>query len=144
MQIMNSYSDLMIEIELVKDQIEYTKKEIKYWFGVDVDKESGIPLMGSGDHEFGLNAALIQSEKKLTSYHNLNERLKELEYAKVRMDILLEQLEGLDYKIAFKRIVEFKTHQEIADELGYSHQYIREVWTRIRTYKEHTDSIANV
>src|SRR5699024_4973812 len=116
-QIMHTYSDLVLVNALVNDKVDYTDTVSMYCLYVEVDKESGIPLMGSGDHEFGLNAALIQSEKKLTSYHNLNERLKELEYARVRMDILLEQFDGLDYKVAYKRIVEFKTHQEIADEL---------------------------
>lgn len=139
MQIMKNYSDLVTEIELVKDQIEFTKEEVRYWLGVDLDDGKGVPLAGAGDHKFGINAALIQSDKKIASYQGLRDRLKELEYAKVRMDILLEKFEGLEYKIAYKRIVEFKTHQEIADELGYSHQYIRELWSRIRTNTQHTD-----
>ncbi|MBU8661736.1 hypothetical protein KM912_16100 [Virgibacillus pantothenticus] len=58
------------------------------------------------------------------------------------MDMLMEQFQGLDYKIAYKRIVESKTNQEIADDLGYSHQYIKERWLKIKTYTEHTEPIA--
>ncbi|MBU8568862.1 hypothetical protein KM914_21080 [Virgibacillus pantothenticus] len=54
----------------------------------------------------------------------------------------MEQFQGLDYKIAYKRIVESKTNQEIADDLGYSHQYIKERWLKIKTYTEHTEPIA--
>ncbi|GGJ86059.1 hypothetical protein GCM10007063_05710 [Lentibacillus kapialis] len=142
MQIMKSYSDLIIEIELVKDQVEFTKREIEYWTGVDMDKEQGIPLDSKGTHKYGLNASLYQTDKKINSYHQLKDRLKHLEYAKVRMDILMEKLSGIDYKIAYKRIVEHKTHQEIADELMYTHQYIREKWARIKTYTQHTENIA--
>ena len=143
MQIMRSYSDLITEIELVKVQIEYTKRELKYWFGIDLDEDQGVPLGSIGTHKFGMNASLIQSDKKITSYQKLNKRLKELEYSKVRMDMLLEQFKGLDYKIAFKRIVELKSHKQIADDLGYSHQYIRERWVKLKTYKQPTDTIAN-
>ncbi|WP_077704988.1 hypothetical protein [Virgibacillus dokdonensis] len=141
MQIMKSYADMLIEIEIIEDQIELVTKELKYWFGIDLDKEKGIPLGGSGSHKFGAQASLIQADKKIKTYHKLTEQLKELKFAKVRMDMLMEQFKGLDYKIAYKRIVESKTHQEIADDLGYSHQYIKERWLKIKTYTEHTEPI---
>ncbi len=50
----------------------------------------------------------------------------------------IEQLEGLDYKIAYYRIVEGLTHKEIANELGYTEQYIRERWSKLKTYKQPT------
>ena len=135
---MESYSDLVTEIKLIKEQITLTEKEIEYWFGIDLSEGKGVPLSGIGSHKFGANTSLIQADKKINTYQRLKERLKELEYAKVRMDILLEKLAGLDYKIAYKRIVEMKKHKEIADELGYTEQYIRERWARIKTYKEPT------
>lgn len=132
MLIMESYSDLQTEIELIKEQIELTKKELEYWFGIDLDDEKGVPLGGIGSNKYGANTSLIQADKKVKTYRKLKSRLKELEYAKVRMDILMERLAGLDYKIAYMRIVEMKKHKEIADELGYTEQYIRERWSRIK------------
>lgn len=143
MQIMRTYADVLNEIEIIKDQIAFTKKELKYWFGIDIEEEFGIPLGGKGSFKYGANTSVIQADKKVKSLWRLEEKLKQLEYAKARWDILIERLEGLDYKIAYKRIVESKTHQQIADELGYSHQYIRDRWSKIRTYTQPTDTIAN-
>lgn len=137
---MKTYLDTITEIELVKDQIAFTKRELEYWFGIDVDEEMGIPLSGIGSHKYGANTSIVQADKKIKSLQELQLKLKELEYAKVRWDMLLEKLEGLDYKIAYKRIVEAKTHQEIAKELGYSCDYIRERWSKLkRTHTQPTD-----
>jgi DNA-directed RNA polymerase specialized sigma subunit len=135
MLIMQSYADLRTEIALLKEQITLVEKELNYWLGIDLTDEKGIPLGGTGSHKFGTNTSIIQADKKLHTYQKLKTRLKELEYAKVRMDILLEQLEGLEYKIAYYRIVEGLTHKEIANKLGYTEQYIRERWSKIKTYK---------
>ena len=49
------------------------------------------------------------------------------------------------YKIAYKRIVESKTHREIAEDLNFSEQYIRKRWMDIKRVNKHTtDTIANV
>jgi len=140
---LNTYADVAREIEIIKDQVDFIKNELQYWFGIDLDKEKGIPLQSKGARRYGINTAIKQAEKKFNNLKELENRLQELEYAKVRWDMFLEQFEGLDYKIAYKRIVESKTHQEIADELGYTHQYIRKRWMELRNNKESTDTIAN-
>lgn len=141
MQIMVSYADLLTESEVLKDQIAFTKKELEYWFGVNIDTDKGVPLDSTGSFKFGTETALIQSDKRLKTYHKLTKRLQEVEYAIVRMDMMIEKFDGLDYKIAYKRIVEVKTHQEIANDLGYSHDYIRTRWSRIKPHKQHTESL---
>ncbi|WP_373894450.1 hypothetical protein [Virgibacillus sp. CBA3643] len=141
MEIMHNYSDLLTEIELTKEQIDYTEKELEYWFGIDLKEGKGIPFDGVGGYKFGINAALEQTDKKVTSLSRLQKRLKELEYTRVRTEMLLEKFEGLEYKIAYHRIVNNMTHQEIADELRYSHQYIKERWARLKTYKEPTETV---
>ncbi len=140
MEIMQSYSDLLTEIAIVKEQIELVQRELKYWFGVDVQLGSGIPLGGAGSGKFGANTSLIQGDKKIMVLRKLQKRLKDLEYAKTRIDILIEQFEGLDYKIAYLRLVKHLSHKEIAEELEYTEQYIRKRWSRIRVNKEATQT----
>ncbi|MBU8568861.1 hypothetical protein KM914_21075 [Virgibacillus pantothenticus] len=65
MQIMRSYADMLVEIEIIEDQIELVTKELKYWFGIDLNKERGIPLGGSGSYKFGAETSLIQADKKI-------------------------------------------------------------------------------
>ena len=141
MLVMESYSDIKTEIELIKEQIDFTEKEIEYWFGIDLKEGKGIPFSGVGAYEFGTNASLEQTDRRVNSYRQLKRRLRNLEYAKIRMDMHMERLEGLDYKIAYRRIVELKAHNEIAKELGYTEQYIRECWARIKTYNQPTQPI---
>lgn len=140
MQIMKKYSDLLTEIEIIEEQIRLTERELEYWFGVDKDGH-GVPLGGTGSHKYGANTSIIQAKKKIGSLEKLNARLKELEYAKVRQDMLLEKLEGLEYKIGYRRIVDNMTHREIASELGFTEQYIRKKWSETKSNKEATDTI---
>lgn len=135
------YKDVLREIDLIQDQLFYTKQELKKWFGMDIDTGKGIPLDGYLSHKFGANAALIQANKKLKYIHRLNSRLYMLNKTREHWENIINSFEGLDYKIAYYRIVHDMTHQEIADLLNYSHQYIKERWSRIKTYKQPTDSI---
>jgi hypothetical protein len=118
---MHNYADLLIEIDVIREQIRFTELDLENW---SFDGKFGA--------KFGANTSLIQSEKKLTSLGLLRERLDKILEAKERIETLLNRFDGLEYKIAFKRIVEHKTHQEIADELGYSHQYIKETWANAK------------
>ena len=137
---MHNYSDLLTEIDIVKEQIELTERELEYWFGVN--SKGGIPLGGKGSMKFGANTSLIQGEKKMTSLEKLQDRLNNLEEAKERLETLFKRFEGLDYKIAYKRIIECKTHKEIGKELGYTEQYMKERWARIKTYEQPTDILS--
>ena len=135
------YKDVLREIDLIQDQIFYTKQELKRWFGVDADTGEGVPLSGILSHKYGANASLIQANKKIKYINRLERRLYMLEKTKDHWESIMKSFEGLDYKIAYYRIVHDMTHQEIADILNYSHQYIKERWSRIKTYKQPTDSI---
>lgn len=139
---MKSYSDLLTEIEIVKDQIELTESELEFWYGINQDG-NGIPLGGKGSHKYGANTSVIQAKKKQKSLDKLNKRLKGLEYAKVRQDMLLEKFEGLEYKIAYLRIVENKSHKEIAVELNFTEQYIRRKWMESKSNIHATDTLEN-
>jgi len=44
LQIMKNYSDLLTEIDIIKDRIEMTEQELEYWFRIDKDG-NGIPLV---------------------------------------------------------------------------------------------------
>ncbi len=137
MEIMNNYSDLLTEIEIIKDQINLTEKDLEYWFGEE------IPFDSKGCEKFGIDTALEQTEKMRRSLNKLYTRLEYHEQTKERLERLFNRFEDVDYKIAFKRIVEIKTHQQIADELGYTHDYIREKWAKLKrkTHNEPTETL---
>lgn len=121
MVIFENYADLIADIETTKDQLKVVEHEIEYWeFG------------GEGGHLFGANASLNQLEKKNKAKNKLIDRLDYLERNRRRIDMLLQRFTGLDYKIAYLRICENMTHKEIAEELDYSHQYIKERWAKMK------------
>ena len=122
MDIMHNYSDLLTEIEVIKDQIKITESQIDYWWIGNVRNK-----------KIAANTSIEQTEKLVNSLDNLRERLDMLERAKTRVERLMQQFEGLDYKIAYKRIIECRTHAEIADELGYTEQYIRKRWMDLKS-----------
>ncbi len=128
MQIMHSYSDILSEIEVIKTQLEITNAEIEYWY-----------LDGGGAAKLGANASIIQVEKLVQSRNKLFDRLETLERARTRTELLMEKFEGVEYKIAYMRIVECKTHKEIAGELGYEEQTIRKRWSRMKCHEMATD-----
>ncbi|MBN6205556.1 hypothetical protein JYK21_03750 [Ralstonia pickettii] len=130
MQIMHSYSDILSEIEVIKAQLEITNSEIEYWY-----------LDGKGSHKYGANTSLIQIDKLINSRNELFQRMETLKRAKERTEKLMQRFEGIEYQIAYKRIVECKTHKEIADDLGYSPQYIRKIWMNMKSNKEATDRL---
>lgn len=57
------------------------------------------------------------------------------------MRLSIEGLEGVQYKIARLRVIEGMTYQEIADELGLTHGYVRQVSSK--TNKQRTDILKN-
>lgn len=117
MQIMHSYSDMLREIEILKDQIDITNKEIDLWF-----------IDGNYAEKYGVNSSIKQVDKLIASRNRLYERLKHLNRAKGRAEKIIETFEGAEYKIAYFRIVECLTHKEIAHMLGYEEQTVRKKW----------------
>lgn len=143
MQLITNYSDLLTKIELIKEQIKLNELELAYWFGVKPDG-TGIPLGGKGSFLYGANTSLMQADKKIDAINSLREQLEFYEKAKSRMDVLINNLEGLDYKIAYLKIAKSMTHKEIAQELDYSEQYIRRRWMELKSNKDATDGLVNV
>jgi hypothetical protein len=135
LEIFETYNDILLEIDIIQEQIKLTENGLRYWFGIKLNpeiKSAGIPFGAPGTHRFGAIAGLIQADKTIESLNGLNERLEQLERAKKRIDDLVRQFDGLEYKISYKRYVEGKTLKETADELGYSYDYIREVMSRMK------------
>jgi hypothetical protein len=75
---------------------------------------------------------LEQSERKIKAFHKLKDRLEQLEESKKKIDLWMNDLKGLDYKVAKMKYVDGKNLKQISAELGYSYIYIREVMGRIR------------
>lgn len=81
----------------------------------------------------------VPLDKALEHYDNVVEKIREIAAEKERrtairdqIDRLLRQFQGIEMQVAYKRDIERKPLQVIADELGYSYSHISKISSRIR------------
>ncbi|WP_337983434.1 sigma factor-like helix-turn-helix DNA-binding protein [Lysinibacillus sp. C5.1] len=135
MEIMKNYADLLRIIDILKAEIEMLEVDKEYWLG----KNEQLPFASIGAEKYGLDIASQRTDR-------LNDRIVSLEtkldhYQAIEKEIRenVEKLEGLEYKIAKLRFIDGMTYQEIADELGYTHDHIRRVASKSK--KKETELI---
>ena len=126
MMIMKNYADLCRKIDIIGVQLEMLQNDLDYWFG-----KGKVPFQSRGA-KYGIGVAAENTDRVLQRIHELEKQLEFYTELKNDMDTCLNRLTGLEYKIAYMRFVEGKTYKEIADELGYSYGYIRNLATRTR------------
>lgn len=125
-----SYNDLCREIEWFKGQIEILKVERQEWW-----KRGVMP------NKVKFKNAIENIDRVGVSLDTYEKALEIREEQKSRLDNIINGFEGLEYKIAYRKYVKNMTLQEIADELGYSHDRIRHVHAEMRknsTFTSHT------
>src|SRR5699024_7458649 len=110
MVLFKTYKDLELEAEGLEDQISIIKHELYVWYGIDLDKEVALPG-GKFAHKYGMNAAIIQIDKRVRSLRIVKRDLEQVQYRMERLEKYMKQFEKLEYKIAYKRLVEGKTHE---------------------------------
>lgn len=70
----------------------------------------------------------LERAKKVDNHIYLHKnRLEEIKEQKEKIDKLLGQLEDRHYQVCYKRYVEGKTQEKIAEETGYSTRQIRKI-----------------
>lgn len=124
MLLISTYQDLIREIEIYENRLEDLYREDYALRRINYNKIE-LDVYVDRKHKLNNEVAIIQAilEDKRESQRLILEKLN--------------KLEGLEYKIAYKKFIEGKQLNEIAEELGYSYQYTREV--AAKTYKEPTD-----
>lgn len=119
--IYRTYNDLCLEINILETQIEYAMLERKrWWFG------------GKLFHEVSLDNAAARVDRQSERIKEMYLALDDRKSLKKKIDSYLASLKGVEHKVAYKRYVEGKSLKEIAKELDYSRQYIKEVSQKIK------------
>ena len=132
--IYTSFKDLCTEIELVEASIrqyERSKEALQQMANTGgPSKVKGIDysqpaVVESSPLDY---ATYLQHLQKIESHLLLHrERLKILEEDREERLRKLKSLKGLVYQVAYLREIKSMSLQEIADSMGYSYQYIKEV-----------------
>lgn len=137
MDVVKSYKDLCEEIEIWKERVKAYKAEIRALkklakvygpsdiAGIDYSQPKVQKTCQMGFEEF-----LIRLQKLENHIYIHEEAIKNMEKCRKNMEERIKRLKGIDYKVVYLRDIEGKSLVEIADELGYSYDYIKEISAR--------------
>lgn len=146
--ITKSFKDLCIEIEILETRINSYENQLKelekqgkiYGPGEVTATDYSEPhVQSSGQIAF---EKYLELSSRILNHIYLHEtRLKQLIKEKEYIKDMVDKLEGLDKKVVCMNKIQGKSLKQIADELGYSYQYIKEISARNNiTYQEPTDN----
>ena len=116
-----NYNNLLIEIEEYKERLEDLRREEYGLNRIRDTHKIGVELYANKQTKLHNEKAIILSilEDKEQTLKETIERLK--------------KLEGLEYKIEYKKNIEGKSLKEIAEELNYNYCYVRRVYSKTKT-----------
>lgn len=125
------YNDLIREIDILEYQMETCLAERENWNFWGGRLSRSVPL----------DIAAERMDKLAERIEWLTERLERKKGIKAKLEKKLSELESIEYKVAFMRIVEGMTLEEIAEELNYSIGWIKKVSAKVTRNFEGTDPI---
>lgn len=135
------YNDLLIEIQLCKlrisdleTQIENIDKlMIKPPSEVKAMSYSGMPK-GSTDYT-SLDRYLMRRNENIKLLDYEVELLEQLLKQKKEQENKVKQFEGIEYKIAYLKIIKGYSYKQIAEKLDKSEQYIKNIYSKLNKLK---------
>ena len=134
MKIIKSYNELCSEIEMWESRVDSYKAQIKALNQLaKISGPSGLKgidysqpaVQSSGQLAFG--DYLFQLSQLESHIYLHEETIKNMIKSKENIKKRLKELEGIDKKVVYMRDIEKKRLSDIADSLGYSYQYIKEI-----------------
>lgn len=135
-----SYKDLCEEIEIWKERLKTYEIQLKAIVKLaKLDGPSDITAIDyskpyvDGTRQIGFEEALEMLHKIESHIFLHKQAIENMERYRKRIKARIKKLEGIDYKVVYMRDIEGKSLVEIAEELGYSHQYIKEISARNKT-----------
>lgn len=127
------YRDLDMQHKALELKRDISKEEIDRWYSVSYTRAD----LGKKQD---MLSRVRQVDRIREELEELNERIDSIEKQKKRVIELINRFEGVETKILKKKYVFGMTLREIAYDLGYSEQYIRnkhsEIIKRIKFLEE--------
>lgn len=124
------YNDLVAEIDILEYQVEACLAERENW---------------NFDGRFGKRVPMDVAAQKMDKLSEriewLAERLDKKKSIRSHLEKRLSELESLEYKIAFMRIVEGMTLEQISEELNYSIGWVKKISAKVTRNFEGTDTV---
>lgn len=145
----STYNDLVTEIEILDIRIKDIERERDFLRKSMYDNAPKLinaidyakDRVQSGYVPLSLDRIMERLNKIDDYLMLLYEQLRVKQDAKHRIEKVLGEFEGLEYKVAYMRDVLNMRLTEIADKLGYSYDWIRQVSSRIKkTQRQHKNT----
>lgn len=114
------YHELLLDIEVLKEMIEVYENEKASWWGGKLGKI------------VSLDQAAERVDKINDKLDILHDELNKKAFAKERIEGNLRKYKNIEHKVFYMRYIEGKKLQQIADELNFTYQYIKEISQRIK------------
>lgn len=137
MDVVKSYKDLCEEIEIWKERLKTYEIQLKTIIKLaKLDGPSDITAIDyskpyvDGTKQIGFEEALQMLHKIENHIYLHKQAIENMERYKKRIKERIKNLEGIDYKVVYMRDIEGKSLKEIAEALGYSYDYIKEISAR--------------
>jgi DNA-directed RNA polymerase specialized sigma subunit len=132
----DSYKDLCSEIEISKIRIEGLegqKKELKKLLDgpqeISCQQYSDLP---KGSHNYLSIDRVVDSLSRIDSMLEIeNSLLKAMIITQTKLNEKLKGLQGIEYKIMYKREIEGKSFARIGQELNYSEMQVGRIFKKL-------------
>lgn len=118
------YRQLDMEQETLKLKRDISMEEIDRWQTIS---DTRVDL--GKKHDF--LSRVRQIDRIREELKELNNRIENIERQKKKVLKLIDRFEGIEHQILKLKYVEGMTHREIADQLGYAEQSIKNTHSRI-------------
>lgn len=142
MKAIESYHDLCTEISILEIRLNGLTDEMNHMSRMMymsprvklVASYSGMP--GSGMDMTPLNRQWDALCAVKTAIDDTLDVLALKNECKRRMEVVMQEFEGLEYRVAYMRDIQGLQLDEIANELNFSYSWIRKVSMRVKFMKE--------
>ena len=128
LKVLESYTDLCNEIDYFNTILQDIQREWQINRNLMFFNPSG---RHGGYVPVGMDRVAERLDTIRDRHDEVESYVKEKKKLKRELEDVMKRFTGLEYKVMYKRFVEHKTLNEIAVDLGYSYQYIKEVSSRI-------------
>ncbi len=128
------YLDLISEIDILEFQIESAIHERESWHF----------STGKLGKRYNLDVSTKKMDELAERIEWLTERIEHKKGIRDKIEEKLNSFKGLEYKVAYMRIVEGKKIEKIAEELNYSEDWIKKVSAKITRHLEGTDLLKSM
>jgi predicted transcriptional regulator len=147
--IIQSYNDICAKISALEIWIDSLERDKKYYTkllhgGAPADI-SGINMDGmpkGSRNDMTLDRILGAIHKVESHLYLAEEELKCKEQQKKQLEEVMSNMEGIEYKVYYYRVVKRMTQLEVAEELGKSDRHIRRIEKVLQNVRLCPSSIA--